>query len=324
MTVMLRERILGGLWGALVGDALGVPVEFVPRSDLQREPVVGMRGFGTHNQPPGSWSDDSSLLLCTVESLLQGFNTPDLASYFVRWLNERHWTPWGQVFDVGNTTQAAIHNLARGIDPEKAGLDHEGSNGNGSLMRILPVALRFAGSSSLELVSYAHRSSSLTHRHPRCQMACGLYCLLAQALLTGAEPAQAYQHAVQVSLNAYGELPYSKELPHFQRVLSGRIGQLPEDEVSADVYVIHTLEASIWCLLNTRSFSEAVLTAVNLGDDTDTTATVTGGLAGIHYRLSTVPEEWLRQLARREEISRLFENFYPEGTETEEPGSGQG
>ncbi len=306
----MRERILGGLWGAVVGDALGVPVEFQTRDEVQANPVRDMRGGGTYGQPRGTWSDDSSLLLCTVEGLIDGFDMGRLAKLFRSWLDSGHWTPWGEAFDVGVTTSQAIARLSRGIDPEQAGIDNENSNGNGSLMRILPVALRFGSYSAPEMVSYAHRASSLTHRHRRSQIACGIYSLLARSLMSGLGPANAYENAIRESHANYHETPDSSELTKFERVLSGRIGQLPESAIESSGYVLHTLEASIWSLLTTNSFREATLRAVNLGEDTDTTATVTGGLAGICYGVSAIPEEWLDQLARHEEIGELFESFY--------------
>jgi len=148
--------MLGGLWGAVVGDALGVPVEFRSREELRQDPVQDMRGYGTYNQPAGTWSDDSSLLLCTAESLLDGFDTRHLASLFVRWLHQAHWTPWEEVFDVGGTTHRAINNLSKGAEPEEAGLTDENSNGNGSLMRILPIALHY----------FSHQLSLLQLNYP--------------------------------------------------------------------------------------------------------------------------------------------------------------
>ena len=137
-----HDRIRGGLWGAIVGDALGVPVEFQDRAILECTPVLGMRGFGSHNQPPGTWSDDSSMTLCTIESLLEtGFDTDDMGRRFVDWYNAERWTPWGKVFDIGMTTRSALLAVARGTKADLAGGITESSNGNGSLMRILPVAL---------------------------------------------------------------------------------------------------------------------------------------------------------------------------------------
>jgi ADP-ribosyl-[dinitrogen reductase] hydrolase len=303
------ERILGGLWGALAGDALGVPVEFSRREERNKDPVTGMRGFGTHGQPPGTWSDDGSLILCTAESLLHGFDTSDMGSRFVRFSKEGYWTPYGRVFDIGGTTRRALKRIAPGARPELAGEDDENSNGNGSLMRILPVALLFSGRPVPELLDYAHRASSLTHRHTRSKMACGFYCLIACALLEGATPADAYLYAVEQALRVYQVPPYGAELPRFQRLLDGKIARIPRDNVRSTGYVIDTLEAGVWCLLNAASFSEAVLMTVNLGDDTDTTGCVTGGLAGLHFGLSAIPEDWLQSLARKDDIGRLFAQF---------------
>ena len=308
-SILLREKLLGGLWGAIIGDALGVPVEFKSRKEIARVPVTDMRGYGAHHQPVGTWSDDSSLLICTVESLLNGFDTHDLGQRFVRWLEQGYWTPWGQVFDVGIATRDAIHRIAQGTVAEQAGGSSEQSNGNGSLMRILPVALRFADAPARDLAEYAQRASYLTHRHPRSQMACGLYSLLVAALLHGASPEDAYPEAIRQAQAIYQQPPYSVEWQHFARLLSGQIACIPEADISATGYVIHTLESSVWCLLNTESFEQAVLKAVNLGDDTDTTGTVTGGLAGVCYGLAAVPSRWLNQLARHDDLSKLFNVF---------------
>jgi ADP-ribosyl-[dinitrogen reductase] hydrolase len=304
-----EERILGGLWGAVVGDALGVPVEFRSREERRRDPVTQIQGHGTFNQPPGTWSDDSSLILCTVESLLGGFNTADVAEGFRKWYNEAHWTPHGKVFDVGLSTKSAITRMNRGIEPELAGDSDERSNGNGSLMRIIPAALYFAHSPAGDLLRNVHRLSSLTHRHVRSHMACGFYCLIAVALLSGADCTQAYRSGVDKFLTNYNKPPYLKELPHFGRVFSGSISELSGRDIRSSGYVVDTLEAGVWSLLTTSSFSDAVLRAVNLGGDTDTTGCVTGGLAGIHYGLQAIPEGWLRQLARRDDLEKLFTLF---------------
>jgi len=309
MTTDRNSKILGGLWGAIIGDALGVPVEFKSREEVRRNPVATMRGYGTFNLPAGSWSDDSSLMLCTTESLLYGFDTDLMGKLFIRWLNDGYLTPWGDTFDVGGTTHSGIKRMIKGITPEEAGVDNERDNGNGSLMRILPVSVYFAESPVPDLLNASHRASSLTHRHPRSLMACGFYSLMISALLKGDDPLKAYHYAVRQSGESYNKPPYSKEIVHFKRILTGNIHQLLEDDIQSDGYVIHTLEASIWCLLNSNTFTEALLKAVNLGYDTDTTGIVTGGLAGIHYGIDAIPKEWIDTIARKEDIEGLFNNF---------------
>jgi ADP-ribosyl-[dinitrogen reductase] hydrolase len=303
------QRLLGGLWGSLAGDALGVPVEFRSRSSIRTDPVTGMRGFGTHHQPPGTWSDDSSLLLCTVESLLPGsFNPTDLADRFVRWKDGKLWTPHGSVFDIGIATSTAISRLAGGMDPLRAGGSSESSNGNGSLMRILPLCLRCASEPTASMAQTLAEASCLTHAHPRSQLACIFLGLFTRALLGGGSPADALAETRQLFPPLADSLAPAEQ-PHFQRLLEPDFAALPESDIQSSGYVIHTLEASLWCLLHTASFPDATLRAVNLGDDTDTTGCVTGGIAGIHYGLDAIPASWIDSLARRNDVAALFDAF---------------
>ena len=305
----MEKRILGGLWGAVVGDALGVPVEFKSRAEREKNPVTDMRGYGTFDLPPGSWSDDSSLMLCTIEGLLHGFDAERIGKIFIRWLRESHWTPYGIVFDVGFGTSQAIRHIEQGVAAEQAGSVQENNNGNGSLMRILPVAIYCLDMADDDVIHHAHRASSITHGHPRSLMSCGMYCLMARALLNGSAPLDAYLSIVERAKGIYGKPPFLGEMPHFSRILGGDIGSYPEKKIESDGYVVHTLEAALWCLLTTESYRDAVLKAVNLGHDTDTTAIVTGGLAGSYYGLSAIPEEWRSQIARRDDIDRIFRAF---------------
>jgi ADP-ribosyl-[dinitrogen reductase] hydrolase len=302
------DRILGGLWGAVVGDALGVPVEFTSRDERKRDPVTGMRGYGTHRLPAGTWSDDSSMLLCTVEALCEtDYRLERLAELFVAWAHEAYWTPYGQVFDIGIATRAAIGRIAAGVTPEEAGGVGDYDNGNGSLMRILPVALRWRDPD--EVVAAAGRISAITHRHPRSQMACGVYCLIAKGLLNGMTVAEACA-AVAASLGRHFSCEaLAPEASHFARLMSADFAATPESAIKSDGYVVHTLEAAVWCLLTTKSFEEAVLKAVNLGFDTDTTACAAGGLAGLAYGFKAIPGDWIDAIARRDDIEELFKKF---------------
>ena len=305
-----EDKVLGGLFGLAVGDALGVPVEFTPRSELKRQPVTDMIGQGTHGQPPGTWSDDSSLAFCLAESLCQGFDLQDIAHKFCRWLDEGYWTPFGQVFDVGGTTAEAISRLKEGVNPVEAGGRDEFSNGNGSLMRILPLAYYVEEMSLEKQFELTHQVSCLTHGHPRSQMACGIYIQFAVNLLHGQEPGEAYKAMAAEVIKYYSRLPYRCELPHFSRILEANIQKLSEESIKSSGYVIDTLEASLWCFLNSKSYEETVLKAVNLGDDADTTGAVAGGIAGLYYGLAAIPERWLNTLARKDDILDLARRFY--------------
>jgi hypothetical protein len=182
----LTDRLAGAVWGHLVGDAVGVPYEFRPADEIG-EVRFGERG--SHRQPPGTWSDDGALMLPLLDSLLEcGFDPTDQARRALAWRREGRYTPDGDgAFDVGTTTAEALDAFARGIPAEEAGPAHNLACGNGSLMRILPLALVGRGWDRPTLVERAHRASRVTHGHPRPQVACALYVLVAQALLGGAE-----------------------------------------------------------------------------------------------------------------------------------------
>ena len=309
--VSKRDRILGGLWGSLVGDALGVPVEFKDRANVQSDPVKDMRGFGSHKQPPGTWSDDSSLLLCSVDSLLHDeFDTEDMGKRFVRWHREELWTPHGKVFDIGVATSRALARISGGMRAEVAGGDDQFSNGNGSLMRIMPVSLRFNDQPIKSLLDRVHRASAITHGHPRSQMACGLFTLAVRGLLGGEAPPDAIATALSAFRAFYEPDPWwASECDHFQLLLAGDLAGRPENEIDSGGYVIHTLTASLWCLQTTSSYSDCVLKAVNLGGDTDTTGCVAGGLAGVLYGLNAIPHQWIRALARHDDVATSFNRF---------------
>ena len=309
-TLSRSERLQGAVWGHAVGDALGVPVEFTSRHVLEKAPVVNMRGYGTHNQPPGTWSDDTSLMLCTLENLIEGGDLTSLAAKFIAWRDEAYWTPHGAVFDIGGATSQAISRLKQGVEPLQAGGINERSNGNGSLMRILPVAF-LPGLTDDQAADMAHDLSALTHRHPRSRMAGGLFILLARRLVDGQDTGSAYEESIRAGFDIYkGRPDFSTELFHFDRFLNGRLARLSEAEIRSTGYVVHTLEAAVWCLLNSRSFNETVLKAVNLGDDTDTTAAVAGGLAGAAGGIESIPVEWRELLAGGGDIESIISRWF--------------
>jgi ADP-ribosyl-[dinitrogen reductase] hydrolase len=302
---MMSSKVLDGLMGLCVGDALGVPVEFASRAELQDAPVVDMYSPNRWNQLPGTWSDDSSLTFCLVDALCEGFSLDKIADSFCRWYYEQAWTARGKVFDIGITTQMALEKLHRGVPPLQAGDTVERSNGNGSLMRILPLAYYHRQLDLSSLLERVHQVSCITHAHPRSQMACGIYISIAIALLQGYDPREAYELGLERVEPLYQQPPFIQEYSHFERVFSRNIDQLPMAEINSEGYVIDTLEASLWCLLQSSSYPEAVLKAVNLGEDTDTTGAVTGGLAGIYYGYANIPPEWLEVIPRKEDIIAL-------------------
>jgi ADP-ribosyl-[dinitrogen reductase] hydrolase len=302
-----KDKFKDILLGVAIGDALGVPVEFKSREYLDREPVQGMIGYGSHHQPPGTWSDDSSLTFCLAETLADNFSLIKLAGTFYNWKIHGYWSAHGTVFDIGIGTSFAIDKLAHDVNPVEAGGSTEGDNGNGSLMRILPLVLAFKGKNIDQQFQLTKDVSSLTHAHIRSVLCCFIYLQIAARLIDGADIAAAIQTSCDAVNKFLDETATctDKERAVLKRILENQLADLEETEISSSGYVVSTLEASLWCLLKTNNFKDAVLKAVNLGSDTDTTAAVTGGLAGLLYGWNTIPTEWLNVLARKDDIIDL-------------------
>ena len=323
---MLAATTRAALLGLAVGDALGVPVEFISRAVRRRDPVTGLRGYGSHHQPPGTWSDDASLTFCLAETLARPgglAGAPDLADFgrrAINWLDNGYWTAHNQRFDVGGATRAAIQSLKRGVPPSQAGPRSEFDNGNGALMRILPLVFHPTWQAeNLDLNAawaLTEAVASVTHGHPRSTLGCWLYLLVARGLAAGLAPAAAYEHMRTLAndwLHKQAKGPVFYEWPKYNAVLDGSLPTQPEDKISSSGYVVHTLEAALWCLLRHDTYAATVLAAVNLGDDTDTTGAVAGGLAGLAYGEAGIPAEWLASLARRADIEDLAQRLAAAG-----------
>ncbi|MDR3705340.1 MAG: ADP-ribosylglycohydrolase family protein [Paludibacteraceae bacterium] len=294
------------LFGVAVGDALGVPAEFKSRQTMKRNPIKDMLGYGTHNMPKGTFSDDSSLSFCLAEALTGEFDLNSIGQNFVKWLYDNYWTSNGSVFDVGFSTRQAISRLAKGAQPDLAGDNGEASNGNGSLMRIAPLLFYLLDKPINKRFEITKQVSSITHGHIRSVIACFYYLEFAKQLFEKKDKFEIYK-SLQTEINDY---LYSMsinpmEIAIFDRLFNGNIYELREDDIYSDGYVLHTLEASVWCLLTTDNYKDAVLKAVNLGDDTDTTGAITGGLAGLLYGFDKIPGKWIKQIARKNDIEDL-------------------
>lgn len=308
--------VYDGIIGLAVGDALGVPVEFKTRVEILRNPVQTMLGYGTHNQPKGVWSDDTSLTLALLDSITQcrEIDYIDIMNKFSAWLLYGDYTATGEVFDVGNSTSRAIMNYGRGIVPIECGGISEYENGNGSLMRILPLAYYLCSHGELNLneqMYLTHNISSLTHRHTVNLVGCGIYTMVAKCLIS--EIGSLYyciERGIKNAFDFYSQYPYYEKLCLYNRLMDlDQFKNLPNNEISSSGYVVHTLEAAIWCLLNSKSYKDCVLKAVNLGDDTDTVGAVAGGLAGIYYGVDSIPKDWLDTIAKRDYIKILCDKF---------------
>ncbi|KPE50516.1 ADP-ribosylglycohydrolase family protein [Chryseobacterium indologenes] len=303
----MENMVKAGIFGVCIGDALGVPVEFRSREQLKRSPVTKMRALGTHHQPAGTWSDDSSLALCLADSLCNGYNPENIALKFLQWYNAEIWTPHGHVFDIGIATRQAIYKISKGLAPQLCGGISEYDNGNGALMRILPLLFYIKNFKIEQRFDIIKEVSSITHAHIRSVLACFIYLELLLEIVNGAEKNKAYEkmQSSLIHFLDYNPVCSQNEIDQFERILKNHIADYPEDEIKSSGYVLHSLEASLWCFLNSESYSEAVLKAVNLGEDTDTTGAITGGIAGIYYGFGNIPKEWVDELVRKDDIAAL-------------------
>lgn len=271
---MLRDAV----YGVAVGDAVGLPVQFEDRDSYKLEDMIG---HGTFDMPPGSWSDDTSLTIATCDSIRRNNGKvviEDIRKRFTLWLLRGHYTPFGEAYDVGKTCLRAI--------ADQKGQNDEWSNGNGSLMRIVPLA--FVNGITDEEIRAV---SAITHAHPRSMEGCVYYVRIAKGLLEGNDLRSLIEEIVPVDSKYF---------------MLREIEDRGRDEISSSGYIVDTFEAAVWCLLNTDNYKDCILLAANLGRDTDTVAAVAGGLAGIMYGYESIPKEWIDKLQAKDVIERTL------------------
>ena len=301
-----RDRLMGGLVGLIIGDALGVPVEFSSRQERDQDPLQGMRGFGTHHQPAGTWSDDGALAMAHAAAFIaHGWNPEQHLRAFLAWLEDGHFTAHNNVFDIGLATRRALQRFRNGRPLTEIGGDRNVDNGNGSLMRILPASCWWAGSPPSELIANLGEASALTHAHVRSRLCCALHGLIADRLLSRVP----MEYALKESAVLIAPCIPTEERAVFASLLDGSCLTWSRNAIPSDGHVVSTLIAACWCLHHHADFADAVLAAVNLGEDTDTTAAVTGGLAGLRCGFSGLPVAWTTCLPRRVEVIDLAERF---------------
>lgn len=295
-------KVKDGIIGLVIGDALGVPVEFKYRESLKIDPVTKMEGYGTYNMPPGTWSDDSSMTIATMASIVNKneIDYDDIMKEFLEWIENGKYTQYQDTFDYGITTLHGIMNYKNGIDAIKCGGTDERDNGNGSLMRILPLA--FIPDIDYETIE---NISGLTHGHLRSKIACVFYIEIAKSML---ENNLTIDEHIKLAGNKIKEhYKDSGELHHFKRIFNDELND--EDSISSKGYVITTFESVIYSLKNTDNFRDAVVKAVNLGRDTDTVGAICGGLAGIFYGFDSIPIDWINEIPKIDEVIELCEKY---------------
>lgn len=336
-----------GIMGVVLGDALGLPVQFLSREELDANPVIDMRGYGVFNLPKGSWSDDSSLTLATLESLCRNnfVSCEDIMENFADWLLEGQYTPYGKAFDQGNTCVTAIMNYVRNNDVDKCGVTGEYANGNGALMRIMPMCIyaylhtKWGSKTEDTVMEMIHTVSGLTHNHLRSKIACGIYYFMVKAIIDAREDSgdaaedgngnvredvrgrndenskgnRDLASILQVGVDDARRFYMKDEsnltqLSYYNRMVDlEAFKEVPREEIRSTGYVVDSLEAAVWALITTDNIEEALLKAVNLGEDTDTVAAIAGGLGALHYGYENVRLDWRTAIVKEGEIIELCE-----------------
>lgn len=287
------DRYLGCLLGLAVGDAVGTALEFEPRGSFT--PIADMMGGGPFHLRPGQWTDDTSMALCLASSLIDTgtFDAADQMRRYVRWHDEGYWSSTGRCFDIGATTARALVRFKATGDPFAGSSDPQ-TAGNGSIMRLAPVPMFFAG--NLErAVHFSAESSRTTHGAPECVDACRLLGAVIVRALCGASKDEILM----------GDAATFAGSARIVTIARGAYRSKKQQAIRGSTYVVDSLEAALWCFDGTSSYDEAILLAANLGDDADTTAAVCGQVAGAYYGVEAIRESWMEKLALRPEIETL-------------------
>jgi len=306
MATTRAERLAGGLWGLLVGDALGVPYEFTPPQRIplpEKIEFVPPKDFlrAHHGIKPGTWSDDGAQALCLLASLLENgrMDPQDCMERIFRWFRHGEYAVAKDVFDVGMQTSEALGRFQKGVPVLECGRKDEMGNGNGSLMRILPLALWHQGSDE-ELATDAILHSRITHGHIRTGLCCALYCLWGRNLLD--TKLNAWRTAIESIERLFPEgTAERKELDEKIQPRLKHVGK-------GSGYVVDSLWSVRQCM-EAGDYTDVVKAAVSLGHDTDTTACIAGGVAGVRDGLPAIPERWMKALRGKELVEPLLERL---------------
>lgn len=297
MAISDIDRYRGCLLGLACGDAVGTAVEFSPRGSFP--PVTGMTGGGPFGLAPGEWTDDTSMALCLAASLIhrEGFDATDQMNRYCNWRSVGYFSSNGRCFDIGMTVAGALDRYLATSDPF-AGDPDPRSAGNGALMRLAPIPMYFRASAA-ETLLYAGESTRTTHGAREAIDCSRLFALQLREALLGAGKDAMLAVSVPEPLS-----------PRVAQIAAGQYLNRTYDEIKGSGYCVESLEAALWCFFHTSTFEAAVLAAVNLGDDADTTAAICGQMAGAYYGVGAIPAEWLEALAMRDEIDALAASLH--------------
>ena len=305
------NKVVDGLLGFAIGDAMGVPIEFIPREKLLKHPVTKMLCFGTHSVPAGFWSDDTSMTIATMDSYVQKnkFDYKNIMDKWYEWAVNYKYTPVNLRFDIGHTCFEAIYNYSKkNLEPLKCGLSDIDSNGNGSLMRMLPVIYYgyYKKISKTKLYNLVKDISSLTHAHEISILGCYIYVFFVIELLKGKDKFEAYKIIQKEDYSMFSK----ESLDVYKRILKEDLNILKIGDINSSCYVVDTLEASLWVILKSNNYKDSIIGAINLGHDTDTIGAITGSMTGIIYGMNSIPKEWMDKLLKKDYLIEIANNFY--------------
>lgn len=306
---MQKQQIENILYAGIVGDALGVPVEFAKRDSYY---IDSMTAMGTWEKPQGSWSDDTSFTLPLIENLTDGGTYDDLMQKFENYMFHNEYTPDDLAFGIGNTCAKAVRNWSVNHLPAlECGDPSVYANGNGALMRLAPLAIHLTEETNIKRrLQLARDYTSLTHRHPRAIMASYIYLEIIHSLLNGKSLRSTLQKlpsSLEESLQNQPEI--WAEFEYFEPMFQTNFATTLRSEIKSTGYVVDTLLASIWCTLNSTSIDGAVILAVNMGDDTDTLASITATLTSCANLSEHINQDWVAQLRNPELLNQIIEPF---------------
>ena len=304
-----HNQYLGAIIGHVVGDAMGFPTEFSKREELLKNPVLEMIDSPDVGQPAGSWSDDTAMEIATIDSFIHKkcFDYKDIMDRWVKWISESEYTPTGVTFDIGRTCLKAIKKYCNGTEPLRCGSTSINENGNGSLMRILPVAL-YAYTRNLDDISIQRLSdemSSLTYAHEVSRLGCYIYVRFIICLLKGYTKEEVYKYIQSLDYSSYS----LDSINLYTRILNAAIKDQAIDSIKSTGYIVDTLECSLWIFMNAMDYKESIIASTNIGGDTDTIGAIVGSMSGIYYGLESIPSKWLDKLQRKEYLMELTSKF---------------
>ncbi|MBO5138432.1 MAG: ADP-ribosylglycohydrolase family protein [Bacilli bacterium] len=307
----IYDLIKASLFGFAVGDAFGVPTEFLDREEIRKLNLQEMQEYGSHNVPKGSWSDDTSMIIATMEAIKQCNGEIDYDSImtnFIKWYSNARFTSLDKTFGVGKTVFQALQNYSKGTPPLECGGNDYMDNDNGSLMRILPISLYCIVNNfnDEETMLTINNLSALTHAHDISKLSCYIYTIFLKNIINRKDPKDAFLETINMDFSKY----YSqRSINAHKKILSKDFLNIKDNEINQSGYVVDSLESALYSIINTKNYEDAIKTAVSLGYDTDTVAGITGSIAGIIYGYENIPKNWLNDLKKRDYLEEIAKRF---------------